>query len=157
MSGFGFLDLLAKQQSKSFESVSRFQAQMFSADWFGVKVLFLKPMTYMNNSGRSVGAVARYYKISPENILVVHDDLDFDAGLIRLKKNGGHGGHNGVRDVIKVLGSKSFRATADRHRSSNGPAARFKLCIVAPLVIRKESDNLGVAVSRRPMRANNIW
>jgi len=106
--GFWFLDLLAKQQSKPFESVSRFQAEMFSADWSGIKVLFLKPMTYMNNSGHSVGAVARYYRVPPEKVLVVHDDLDFDAGTIRLKRGGGHGGHNGVRDVIDCLGSKAF-------------------------------------------------
>ncbi len=62
----------------------------------------------MNCSGRSVGAVANYYKIPPENILVAHDDLDFPAGVIRLKRNGGHGGHNGVRDIMANVGSKTF-------------------------------------------------
>ena len=62
----------------------------------------------MNRSGQSVGTLARFYKISPENILIAHDELDLPPGTIRLKKGGGHGGHNGLRDSAAQLGSKEF-------------------------------------------------
>jgi PTH1 family peptidyl-tRNA hydrolase len=62
----------------------------------------------MNRSGESVGKVARYYKLLPEEILVVHDELDFNPGSVRLKKDGGHAGHNGLRDIIGQLGSNEF-------------------------------------------------
>jgi len=72
------------------------------------KVLLLKPQAYMNRSGQSVGKVARYYKLTPEDILIVHDELDFDAGVLKLKKDGGHAGHNGLRDIIAHLGANGF-------------------------------------------------
>lgn len=68
----------------------------------------LIPTTFMNLSGQSVKALASYYKIAPEEILVVHDELDFPAGDIRFKQDGGHGGHNGLRDIINHLQSKNF-------------------------------------------------
>lgn len=68
----------------------------------------LKPNTYMNASGRAVGALANFYQIQPEEILVVHDELDLPEGVARLKLDGGHGGHNGLRDIIQVLGTKRF-------------------------------------------------
>jgi len=72
------------------------------------KVMLLKPDTFMNRSGQSVGKIARYYKLLPEEILVVHDELDFNPGVVKLKKDGGHAGHNGLRDIIAHLGSKEF-------------------------------------------------
>lgn len=68
----------------------------------------LLPTTYMNESGRSVVSVAKFYKIAPEEIVVAHDELDFAPGTVRLKFAGGHGGHNGLRDIIKAIGSKDF-------------------------------------------------
>jgi PTH1 family peptidyl-tRNA hydrolase len=65
-------------------------------------------MTFMNRSGQAVGALARFFKIPPPQILIVHDELDLPPGTIRLKKGGGHGGHNGLRDLISHLGSKDF-------------------------------------------------
>jgi PTH1 family peptidyl-tRNA hydrolase len=62
----------------------------------------------MNRSGQSVGKIARYYKLQPEEILVVHDELDFNPGLVKLKKDGGHAGHNGLRDIIAHLNSNQF-------------------------------------------------
>ena len=62
----------------------------------------------MNRSGQSVGKIARYYKLFPEEILVVHDELDFNPGVVKLKQDGGHAGHNGLRDIIAHLGSKAF-------------------------------------------------
>ena len=66
------------------------------------------PTTYMNHSGNAVKAIATYYNIAPEEILIVHDDLDLTAGIIKLKVGGGHGGHNGLRDIMPQLASKNF-------------------------------------------------
>lgn len=73
------------------------------------KVLALKPMTYMNESGRSVLAAASFYKIPPEDILVIHDELDLAAGKLRLKTGGGHAGHNGLRSIHAHIGDKYRR------------------------------------------------
>lgn len=106
--GFMFLDQLAKTSGVSFKSESRFQGYTASVNIASTKCWLLKPSTFMNRSGASVQALAHFYKISPENILVVHDELDLDCGTARLKQNGGHGGHNGLRDIIQQLGSRSF-------------------------------------------------
>ena len=73
----------------------------------GQDVRLLVPTTYMNRSGQSIGAVAGFYKITPAEILVAHDELDLSPGQIRLKTGGGHGGHNGLRDTISALGNQN--------------------------------------------------
>ncbi|MDD5000865.1 MAG: aminoacyl-tRNA hydrolase, partial [Thiomonas arsenitoxydans] len=74
----------------------------------GHELWLLEPSTYMNRSGQSVGAFARFYKIAPENILVAHDELDLPPGQAKLKLGGGHAGHNGLRDLIAHLGTPNF-------------------------------------------------
>lgn len=74
----------------------------------GHEVILLVPSTYMNLSGQSVSAALQFYKIKPENMLVVHDELDLDVGTARLKQGGGHGGHNGLRDIIEKIGTNHF-------------------------------------------------
>ena len=106
--GFWFLDDLAQQQSASFRFDKRFNAAEAKIHSNSKDIILLKPQTFMNRSGQSVGAVARYYKLPPPQILVVHDELDLDAGDNRLKQGGGHGGHNGLRDIINHLGEKDF-------------------------------------------------
>lgn len=83
---------------------SKFQGDMAEGTVAGVKVLALKPQTYMNESGRSVLAAATFYKIPPEDILVLHDELDLDAGKIRVKPGGGLAGHNGLKSIKAHLG-----------------------------------------------------
>lgn len=68
----------------------------------------LKPATFMNRSGQAVSRLAAFFRIPPENILVIHDELDLPPGVVRLKRGGGHGGHNGLRDIVTQLGSKDF-------------------------------------------------
>ncbi|NBQ84943.1 MAG: aminoacyl-tRNA hydrolase [Methylophilaceae bacterium] len=68
----------------------------------------LKPTTFMNASGRAVAALAKFYKITPESILVIHDELDLPPGVTKLKKGGGHGGHNGLKDIAAQLGTPDF-------------------------------------------------
>ncbi len=106
--GFLFLDRLASGSNCGWVVESGFDGLLAEIGIAGTKVMLLKPSTFMNRSGQSVGKVARYYKLSPEEILVVHDELDFNVGTARLKQNGGHAGHNGLRDIIAHLGSKEF-------------------------------------------------
>ena len=75
----------------------------------GAQVLrLLKPSTFMNESGRAVGAVARYFSLTPQQVLVAHDEIDLPPGTVRIKRGGGHGGHNGLRDIIPQLGAADF-------------------------------------------------
>ena len=71
----------------------------------GEKVLVLKPQTYMNRSGQSVGEIMRYYKLEPDQVIVIHDELDLAPGKVRVKTGGGHGGNNGLRDIIAHIGA----------------------------------------------------
>ena len=73
-----------------------------------VKVLLVKPLTYMNLSGDAVGPLARYYDIDPDDLIVVHDDLDLEPGQLRLRRNGGSGGQNGIKSIIANLGTQDF-------------------------------------------------
>ena len=106
--GFLFLDRLAEQFFGAWSKAPQFQALIAECRIGREKIILLKPQTYMNRSGHSVGQVARYYKFLPEQILVVHDELDFVPGLLRLKKGGGHAGHNGLKDIITHLNSNDF-------------------------------------------------
>jgi len=92
--GFWLLDQLAASGA-DLRVESKFQAEVGTLKFGGRRVALLKPTTYMNLSGQAVGAYARYYKIQPAAILVVHDELDLAPGTVRLKRGGGHGGHNG--------------------------------------------------------------
>jgi PTH1 family peptidyl-tRNA hydrolase len=101
--GAAFVTELAAQHSVSLAHESRFFG-MSARIFFGAHdVRLLIPTTFMNLSGKAVGAMAQFYKIEPENILVAHDELDLPPGLARLKIGGGHGGHNGLKDIIKAL------------------------------------------------------
>ncbi|OGT89813.1 MAG: aminoacyl-tRNA hydrolase [Gammaproteobacteria bacterium RIFOXYA12_FULL_61_12] len=106
--GFWFLDQIARAHRGTFRAEGRFQGEVCKILIGGAECWLLKPATFMNHSGRSVSALAGYYKIKPENILVAHDELDLPAGTVRLKKGGGHGGHNGLRDIIAALGGNQF-------------------------------------------------
>ncbi|MGZ5007988.1 MAG: aminoacyl-tRNA hydrolase [Methylobacter sp.] len=106
--GFLFLDRLVSDSGCNWVKESKFDGLLSKIDVAGDKVLLLKPNTFMNRSGQAVGKVVRYYKLVPDEILVIHDELDFDVGVIKLKKGGGHAGHNGLRDIISHLGAKEF-------------------------------------------------
>jgi len=107
--GFWFVDELARQQGASFKPDKKFHAEVVRCRLAGEECWLLKPQTFMNLSGQSVQALATFYKIPVEAILVVHDELDLDAGVARLKEGGGHGGHNGLRDIINKMGNKFLR------------------------------------------------
>ncbi|MDT8383826.1 MAG: aminoacyl-tRNA hydrolase [Gammaproteobacteria bacterium] len=106
--GFVFVDQLARSKGAPFKLESKFHGEVCKVSLAGTDVWLLKPTTFMNLSGKSVAALAGFYKIAPESILVVHDELDIPPGQLRLKRGGGHGGHNGLRDMIAQLGNKEF-------------------------------------------------
>ena len=106
--GFWFVDVLAAQNNSQFRVETKFHGLLCRLALSGVDLRLLKPTTFMNRSGQSLGAVVRYFDISPEQILVVHDELDLPVGSARLKLGGGHAGHNGLRDIIHVVGSREF-------------------------------------------------
>ena len=84
---------------------AKYHAEIGAATIDGERVVLMKPLTFMNRSGQAVGAYARFFKIAPAQILVVHDELDLAPGTVRLKQGGGHGGHNGLRDISAQLGA----------------------------------------------------
>ena len=106
--GFWFVESLASSKGSKFASQSKFLGETSSIAFDSNKVFLLKPKTFMNNSGSSIKSFLSYYNISPDETLVVHDELDLPIGAVKIKLAGGHGGHNGLRDTIKALNSKDF-------------------------------------------------
>jgi PTH1 family peptidyl-tRNA hydrolase len=106
--GFWFVDRIAAEQRESFRSEPKFYGELSRVEIGDAQVRLLKPTTYMNRSGQSIAAVARFYSIPTDQILVAHDELDHPSGQVRLKRGGGHAGHNGLRDTIAALGSGDF-------------------------------------------------
>lgn len=106
--GFWLVDELARQQGGAFRSEPKFCGETCRVTLADHPLWLLKPMTFMNCSGQSVAVLARFYQIPRAAILVVHDDLDLPTGTVRLKRTGGHGGHNGLRDLIAHLGGNDF-------------------------------------------------
>lgn len=106
--GFRFLDLLAKHEGLRFAAAPRFRAETCSWEAGGEKVMLVKPQTFMNNSGESVGQLARYYQVATSDIFVVFDDLDLPAGKIRIRHEGGHGGHNGLKSLNQHLDGTNY-------------------------------------------------
>lgn len=103
--GFWLVDRLARGELRR---ETRFNALAAKTRIAGSEVWLLEPQTYMNRSGQSVGALARFFKIVPDEILVVHDELDLPPGAAKLKKGGSSGGHNGLKDISAVLGTQDY-------------------------------------------------
>ncbi len=106
--GFRFVDALADKTGARFGIDAKLFGESAKAEIGGRPVWLLKPATFMNLSGKSVLAALRFWKIEPEETLLVHDELDLPPGVARLKFDGGHGGQNGLRDTIRVLGHGRF-------------------------------------------------
>ncbi|MBD9369348.1 aminoacyl-tRNA hydrolase [Xanthomonas sp. XNM01] len=106
--GFRLVDTLAERAGARFALESKLFGETARVDIGGRSVWLLKPATYMNLSGKSVTAALRFWKIAPEEALLAHDELDLAPGVARLKFDGGHGGQNGLRDTIQLLGHGRF-------------------------------------------------
>ena len=107
--GFWFVDLIAQRFHTNFRAENKFKCEIASFDFEQQRVWLLKPATYMNLSGESLGPFAKYYQIKPINTLVVHDEIDLPPGTVRYKLGGGHGGHNGLRDIFKHFSKEFWR------------------------------------------------
>lgn len=106
--GAWWLQALCQQYGITLQIQSKLQAQVGQATIGNAKFRCAIPSTYMNHSGQAVNSIAKYFDIPADEILVAHDELDFPPGVIRLKTGGGHGGHNGLRDIVPQLGTPNF-------------------------------------------------
>jgi PTH1 family peptidyl-tRNA hydrolase len=107
--GFMVADLLAARLGAPFKVHKRSGAEIVTGRLGNRSVVVAKPRTFMNESGRHIGPLAKFYSVSPADMIVIHDELDIDFGKIRLKLGGGEGGHNGLRSVANALGTKDFQ------------------------------------------------
>ncbi len=140
--GFRFADALAEKAGVRFGLDSKLFGEIAKIDIAGHALWLLKPSTFMNLSGKSVTAALRYWKIEPQETLLAHDDLDLAPGVARLKFDGGHGGQNGLRDTMQLLGHGQF------HRLRIGighPGHRDK---VTPWVLGRASAGDDVEIAR---------
>lgn len=106
--GGWLVEAVAKRDNLVFKSDKKVQGELTELQTSNAVCKLLLPLTFMNHSGIPVRAVCQFYRIEPHELLVVHDELDLPAGRIKLKTGGGHGGHNGLRDIISLLGSAEF-------------------------------------------------
>ena len=106
--GGWFVEALAKQDNAVFKADKKMQGGLAELNVQNLTCKLLLPLTFMNHSGFPVRAVCQFYRIEPHELLVVHDELDLPTGRIKLKTGGGHGGHNGLRDIISQTGSTDF-------------------------------------------------
>ena len=106
--GYWWVDAIADRKRASWKRETKFSGWTTRVEEGGREFFLLKPATYMNESGRSVSALMRFFKIEPGELLVVHDELDLPPGAVKLKRGGGTGGHNGLEDIVDALGTKDF-------------------------------------------------
>lgn len=107
--GFWFVDTLARKYGGGFRYEKKFDADTCRITMHGQHIWLVKPQSYMNLSGGPIRGVLDYYRLQPAHLLVAHDEIDLPPDIVRLKKGGGHGGHNGIRDVIKHCGPDFMR------------------------------------------------
>jgi len=106
--GFWFLDRVAAEAGVSLQQRGKLGAELARANWQGTDCVLARPMTFMNRSGQAVRAVMDYFDVSAVRMLVAYDDLDLPPGVVRLKQGGGHGGHNGLRDIFEHVNDRGF-------------------------------------------------
>ena len=138
--GFWFIDRLASQHKQLLQPEKRFLGKAAKIRVEGQDIHLLTPDTYMNLSGESVGPLCRFHKITPQEVLVVHDELDLEPGMARLKQGGGNGGHNGLKDIQSHLSSPQFwrlRFGIGHPRDLPGDKAKMD---VADYVLKKPSS-----------------
>jgi len=107
--GFWFVDALARKYGGSFRYEKKFDADYCRINLHGEDVWLVKPQSYMNNSGQPIRGLLDYYRLRTAELLVAHDEIDLPPGTVRLKEGGGHGGHNGLRDIVRHCGADFVR------------------------------------------------
>lgn len=139
--GFWLVERLAEQFNISLSTDKKFHGMVGRGTICGADVRLLMPDTYMNKSGMAVAPLMKFYNISPDELLVAHDELDIAAGLIKLKTGGGHGGHNGLRDIVPHTGN-------DFHRLRIGIGRPAHSSQVSNFVLSKPSPDDKTAIGR---------
>ena len=123
--GFWFVDELARKYGGSFRYEKKFDADYCRISLHGEDVWLVKPQSYMNCSGQPIRGMLDYYRLKTNQLLVAHDEIDLPPGTVRLKEGGGHGGHNGLRDIIKHCGNEFLRLrlgvghSGEKHKVTN--------------------------------------
>jgi peptidyl-tRNA hydrolase, PTH1 family len=139
--GWLVLDELARRHDGSWRS--KFSGSLVEIRLDEARLALLKPETYMNESGRSVGAAARFFKVPPESLLVVHDDVDLEAGRLQARRGGGLAGHNGLRSLAEHLGSQEFlRLRIGVGRPGRGDPRSVSDWVLAPFAAEEDVDAL---------------
>ena len=142
--GWMVVDELARRRDVAFKS--KFNGRLSETRMGGARVALLEPETYMNESGRSITAAARYFKVAPEKVLVVHDDVDLEVGRLQARPGGGLGGHNGLRSIARELGTPEFlRLRIGVGRPGRGDPRDVADYVLAPFELHEDP---GAIVSR---------
>ena len=139
--GFWFVDALARKFGGDFKYEKKFDADIGRVTIDGEQIWLVKPQSYMNLSGKPVRGILDYYRLTPADLLVAHDEIDLPPDTIRLKMGGGHGGHNGIRDVIRHCGAEFLRLRI----GVGHPGEKHK---VTGYVLKKGSSEVMAAVER---------
>ena len=139
--GWLVLDELARRQGGSWRS--KFSGSLAEIRLDGAKLALVKPETYMNESGRSVAAAARFFKVQPEWLLVVHDDVDLEPGRLQARRGGGLAGHNGLRSLAQHLGTQDFlRLRIGIGRPERGDPRPVKDWVLSPFAPEEDAEAL---------------
>ncbi len=149
--GFWFVDELARKFGGSLSYQKKFDADVGKARIAGNEVWLMKPQAFMNLSGRPIRGVLDYYRLDAKQLLVAHDEIDLPPGTVRLKKGGGHGGHNGLRDIIRHCGADFLRLRIGvGHPGSKEQVTGHVLRRGSADVERAVEDNIDAAVAVLP-------
>lgn len=158
--GADFVRQLASELNQPLREESRFFAETARASIDGQDVRLLVPTTYMNLSGKAIAALANFYQIEAESILVAHDELDLPPGTARFKQGGGHGGHNGLRDIIQCLGNNRNFARLRigiGHPGDSSQVTNYVLSKASPADQALIADSMEDAIKALPKAIGGHW
>tara|TARA_R110002096_G_scaffold101547_5_gene224570 strand:+ start:722 stop:1303 length:582 start_codon:yes stop_codon:yes gene_type:complete len=150
--GFWFVDALARKYGGSFRYDKKFDADYCRINLHGEDVWLVKPQSYMNLSGGPIRSIMDYYRLKVDELLVAHDEIDLPPGTTRLKKGGGHGGHNGLRDIIRHCGADFVRLRLGvGHPGEKSQVTNYVLKRGTADVERAIEDNIDDAMAVMPL------
>jgi PTH1 family peptidyl-tRNA hydrolase len=156
--GADFVETLARSQGVSLSTEAKFFGLAGRLQTAGMDLRLFIPTTFMNRSGQAVAAIANFYKIDTANILVAHDELDFDPGMARFKDSGGHGGHNGLRDISSAMGDNYLRLRIGIGHPGNASQVT-NYVLKAPSVADRQliADSIENSIAALPLLAAGEW
>jgi PTH1 family peptidyl-tRNA hydrolase len=156
--GADFVAELARQHGVSLSPDSKFYGLAGRLQGDGMDLRLLIPTTFMNRSGQSVSALAKFFKIDSSQMLVAHDELDFEAGVARFKDGGGHGGHNGLRDISKAMGDNYLRLRIGiGHPGNARDVSDYVLSRPSKSDRQRIDDSIDEAIRALPLLVSGEW